>query len=135
MLRIVLLLCLCAISVQAQSRYHAALTQTGSAAPSAAVFENTLSGNPTLQRIAQGVYRVVRTGAFPTDAKITGKGIWVLNTVGTTITYMQVVWDDEAFPFGSAMIIQTYQVETTTGTTQYVDNALQQAEIDLTIYP
>lgn len=122
-----------AMNAQAQLRFHATLTQQTVFAPSAAVFENTLIGKVDFDRLNPGVYRLRCMGAFPNDAKVTGKGIKVLDTIGTTIFYLRIVWDDEN-P-GNGIIIQTYSVEMLSGTTTYVDGHLTNTEIDLNVYP
>lgn len=47
--------------------YRANLSQTGTSAPTADVFENTLSGTPTFSRSGAGDYDMTLTGEWTTD--------------------------------------------------------------------
>lgn len=54
-------------SVAEYKVYRANLSQTGTSAPTADVFENTLSGTPTFTRTGTGDYDVTLTGEWTAD--------------------------------------------------------------------
>jgi len=102
--------------------YTAILSQTGTSNPTKTVFQNTLTGTPSITRGAVGVYDIELTGAW-----VSGK-VWLLitnATTGATIAYTTITRTDVDF----------LTIFTRDNTATLADGILTDASLEIRVYP
>jgi hypothetical protein len=114
--------------------YTAALSQDVGA-PTANVVKNTLGGEVVFSRSGVGIYRVTLEGAFLNENKIYGLRLPVIIELnGVLLEMYELSWDDEADPAGSALILKTFTLNTSTGTATLADDILLNTWVHFRVY-
>ena len=102
--------------------YRALLTQTGTAAPTATVLQNTLGGTLVWTRLNVGEYKATLASAFPDADKL----FPFMGTLGSA-TAPQLFWND-----ANSVLLNT------AGPTTYPvleDDLLQKTSIEIIVFP
>ena len=115
--------------------YTALLTQTGTDAPVATVLENTLGGTLVWSRRNVGQYAVTLVGAFVDELKIPSlRQVQIHNIDDDIITVGWLVWNDEADPAGSELLLNTGNYVSSTNLYTNADALITNYPVEIRVY-
>jgi len=115
------------VTINGVKVYRALLTQTGTAAPTAVVLENSLGGTVVWTRSIAGTYIGTLTGAFPTAKTFLKQ---------SAFSYISGPADDDVLFAVQPNTVNSVSVLTMTGATSAgVDAYLTNTPVEILVYP